>query len=50
MVVHFGVPCGSWVVVSRGPTHRSYLAPMGNESCNAVADGNCIAARTSDGF
>lgn len=46
MVMHFGVPCSSWVVVSRGTTQRSYLSPMGTDKCLSVAEGNCIVART----
>ena len=30
MVIHFGLPCGSWVALSRGTTGRCFLGPLGD--------------------
>ena len=46
LVASFGLVCSSWVVVSRGSTHRSFFMPLGDESCAAVADGNLLTARS----
>ena len=48
LVAHFGLSCGSWVVVSRGTTLRSYLAPMGREDVQSVQDANLLVARLKD--
>lgn len=45
LVAHLGLACGSWVVVSRGTTLRSFLAPMGRTDVESVAQANCLVAR-----
>lgn len=45
VIVHFGVPCSSWVLLSRATTARTWLAPLGDCSVKSVADGNLLAAR-----
>lgn len=50
MVCHFGLPCGSFVVASRGTTLRSFLTPMGNENIPSVALGNLLTSRPGGCF
>ena len=45
MVCHFGLPCGSFVLASRGTTLRTFLAPMGNPNIPSVALGNLLTSR-----
>ncbi len=45
MVCHFGLPCGSFVLASRGTTLRSFLTPMGNPNIPSVALGNLLTSR-----
>ena len=45
MVCHFGLPCGSFVVASRGTTLRTYLSPMGDLKVPSVALGNLLTSR-----
>ena len=45
LVVHFGLPCASWVLLSRGTTARSWLAPLGDVSVKCVADANLLCSR-----
>ena len=44
-VVHFGLACGSWVVVSRGTTMRTFLSPMGRTDLQSVSDANTLVSR-----
>lgn len=44
-VAHFGLACGSWVVVSRGTTLRTFLAPMGRTDLQSVSDANTLVSR-----
>ena len=46
MVVHFGLPCSSWVLLSRATTARTYLAPLGDLSVSSVKLGNLLCARS----
>lgn len=41
----FAVPCGSWIFMSRGSTHRSYWRAGGNTSYEKVADANRLCRR-----
>ncbi|CAL1161504.1 unnamed protein product [Cladocopium goreaui] len=45
VVVHFGLPCSSWVLLSRATTARTYLAPLGDLSVSSVKLGNLLCAR-----
>lgn len=45
MVAHFGLPCGSFVVASRGTTLRTYLSPMDDMKVASVALGNLLTSR-----
>lgn len=45
VIVHFGVPCSSWVLLSRATTARTWLAPLGDCSVKSVADGNLLVWR-----
>ena len=45
LVAHFGLPCASWVLLSRGTTARSWLAPLGDVSVKCVADANLLCSR-----
>ena len=49
LVCHFGLPCGSFVVASRGTTLRSFLTPMGDENIPSVALGNLLTSRPGGG-
>ena len=44
-IIHFGLCCNSWVVVSRGSTLRHFLAPDGNPAVRSVREGNTLLAR-----
>lgn len=37
--------CGSWSVVSRGSTYRSFANPMGHQDYQAVSFGNRMVSR-----
>ena len=45
LVAHFGLACGSWVVVSRGTTLRTFLAPMGRTDLESVSQANTLVSR-----
>ena len=45
LVAHLGLACGSWVVVSRGTTLRTFLAPMGRTDLESVSQANTLVAR-----
>ena len=47
-VIVLAVVCSSWVSVSRGTTHRTYLAPK--RSVQSVVVGNLLAARQGQGY
>ena len=46
MLAMLGVCCSSWVAISRGSSHRSFLNPMGYTGYEAVRLANLMAART----
>ena len=39
--------CSSWVAISKGSTHRSYLNPMGHTGYEKVRDANLMSSRTA---
>lgn len=47
-VCHFGLACGSWVIVSRGTTLRTFLAPMGRTDLQCVSDANTLVSRLGE--
>ena len=46
-VWHFGLPCGSWVLLSRGTTLRTFLSPLGDAGVESVALANLLCARSA---
>ncbi|CAL1162909.1 unnamed protein product [Cladocopium goreaui] len=46
LVVAFGLVCSSFVMISRGSTHRHFFLPEGDLTAQSVKAGNCLAART----
>ena len=45
VVAHFGLPCASWVFLSRATTARTWLAPLGDLSVKSVVEGNLLCSR-----
>ena len=45
LLLFMGLPCSSYVCVSRGSTDRSELLPMGSVISSAVYLGNKVASR-----
>ena len=46
VICHFGLPCASWVLLSRATTARTWLAPLGDTTVAAVRLGNLLTSRT----
>lgn len=45
LVATFGIVCSSWVVISRGTSGRSWIAPLGDTSQRFVREGNQMTSR-----
>ncbi|CAJ1363253.1 unnamed protein product, partial [Effrenium voratum] len=46
LLAAFGVCCSSWILTSRGSSHRSELTPMGNPEFAKVKLANLLGSRT----